>query len=57
MKTVVRINPEKEYSAAKMTLESISSKAHLEKEVKSLDDSIENMRTVINVFAAVFGNT
>lgn len=48
MKTIVKIDPEKEYNIAKMTLESLALKVGRE-EVSKVDDSVDNLKTVINV--------
>lgn len=49
MKTIVKIDPEKEYISAKNIVESISSRGDLESEASSLGESIDNLKTVINV--------
>lgn len=49
MKTIVKIDPEKEYISAKNIVESISSRGDLESETSSLGESIDNLKTVINV--------
>ena len=49
MKTIVKIDPEKEYEAAKQVVESIASKGDFGSEVSTLDGSIDNLKTVINV--------
>ena len=49
MKTIVKIDPEKEYEAAKQMVESIASKGNFDSEVSTLGGSIDNLKTVINV--------
>ena len=49
MKTVVKIDPEKEYSSAKQIIASLGSVNGISSEVSSLDGSLDNLKTVINV--------
>lgn len=49
MKTVVKIDPEKEYLIAKKALASIAFSTDLDSKVSDLDCSIDKMNTVINV--------
>lgn len=48
MKTVVKIDPEKEYLTAKEALESISATSNIS-EIGKIDGSLDNLKTVINV--------
>ena len=49
MKTIVKIDPEKEYEAAKQMVESIAARGEFDSELSTLDVSIDNLKTVINV--------
>ena len=49
MKTVVKIDPKKEYLSAKKALEVIAGDVSSSVQVNSLDDSLDNLNTVINV--------
>lgn len=48
MKTIVKIDPEKEYDTAKKIIESLAPKNSAD-EMSSLSNSIDNLKTVINV--------
>lgn len=49
MKTVVKIDPEREYSSAKQVLADLSLQSCRREDISTLDSSIDNMKTVINV--------
>lgn len=49
MKTVVKIDPEKEYSAARNILEDLSKRSDLTSDVSTLGSSVDNLKTVIDV--------
>lgn len=49
MKTVVKIDPEKEYQHAKNILKSLSFNDSLDSDVSSLGGSVDNLKTVIDV--------
>ena len=49
MKTIVKIDPDKEYSSAKKVIESFASRSDLAENLSILDSSVDNLKTVINV--------
>lgn len=49
MKTVVKIDPEKEYQLAKDIIESLTNGEQKPEDLPSLDSSVDNLKTVINV--------
>ena len=49
MKTVVKINPEKEYSAAKQIITAIGESGKHGEDISDLDSAVDNLKTVINV--------
>ena len=49
MKTIVKIDPDKEYSLAKQAISSLGQLQGSSSEISSLDSSVDNLKTVINV--------
>lgn len=55
MKTIVKIDPEKEYNSAKLSLVEIESRLGKDDSLSSVDKSLDNLNTVINVLKERLG--
>lgn len=49
MKTIVKIDPEKEYNSAKQAIAALGLRDGVSSEISTLDSSVDNLKTVINV--------
>ncbi|TCS45609.1 hypothetical protein, partial [Pseudobacteriovorax antillogorgiicola] len=49
MKTIIKIDPDKEYNSAKQAIAALGVKGGVSSEISSLDSSVDNLKTVINV--------